>query len=378
MDHSKLGKMQREKELYETRKAQQSQITSEKNQLVSNLQGQEKTLNDQHVAAQKDYNEALQKPHEHLEQLMDAQDRMKHLTAESEKTRKALGFETEELKKSIGKEVEIASDIQKLDTKIESQQISESPEQWAENAKRIETSFDVAGKVFDQNLGVAGQLMGEGYQIQKRRDAEIMTGERALHEKQLGEVADLKGRIKPGMEAAKAEMEKTMGGEMSPAAQKAFYAAEFDNAFHQANELRAHQQQERATVGTAILSHSEQQQERAGMSAELDAAHFTLTRGLAEQQATINVDIDNQSMLMQEQKRLESKGVTPDGMSDAMKPLEGILTDQRQSDIWSQTNKIHSQQCPELAANPPAPEFAPQGPSQSQGGPGSGPAPPAM
>jgi hypothetical protein len=49
-----------------------------------------------------------------------------------------------------------------------------------------------------------------------------------------------------------------------------------------------------------------------------------------------------------------------------MKPLNGILDQQKANDVYVEANKIHAQQCPELSMNPPA---------VAKSGPGGGGAP---
>jgi hypothetical protein len=106
------------------------------------------------------------------------------------------------------------------------------------------------------------------------------------------------------------------------------------------------------------------------MNNELQQAHYGLTRGLAEKQAEINVDLANQEMRHLQENRLEGRGVSQEHMAAEMKPLNDLLDQQRPNDLYTETNNIHSQQSPQMAMNPPS--IAQSGPGDG-GGAGTGP-----
>lgn len=368
----KVSMLKKEKAPYEERQAYLEKLTSENKARVSDLQGQEKSFVDERSDAQKDYKDALEQPHEKLEQLMEAQDRMAAADAKLEMTQSLLGDATQKLQTSIGEEAKVAAQIDDLNTEIEATQISNSPEGWKTGADWVERGIKGAGVVAGVDVpDEVTEAGGKAYIYQKAREEDALEAERALHEKQLVEVADLKSQLQSGMAASKAEIERVMGSDMSIAAQKEFHNNEFSNAFHQANELIGQQLEERAASSTTFFSFVEQQQERAGMNQELHAAHYDLTRGLAEQQAEINVGLGNEQMNQLEEQRLARQGVPPEQMSAAMEPLAQIQEEQRALEISSNASLIHAENCPALSQNPPALEFMPG----SQQGPGTGPPP---
>lgn len=193
-------------------------------------------------------------------------------------------------------------------------------------------------------------------------DAHKLEADKAFHAEQLAAVDKFKTEVESQVDASKAEMQKVMGSEWSPAGQKEFAQTEFNAAFQKANDFIAEQRQERDNFfasNLSVLSPVEQQQNRTGMNEELHAAHHGMTRDLAVKQAEIKVDLGNKEMEQLHHKKLEGQGVPPNEMQSAMEPLHSIQQEQRPNDVYMEANKIHAQQCPELAMNPPSQ----QGPS---------------
>ena len=209
-------------------------------------------------------------------------------------------------------------------------------------------------------------------------DASVANGDpklendKAFHSEQLAAVDKFKTEVSSQIDASKAEMQKVMGSEWSLAGQKEFAQNEFNSAFQKSNDFIANQVQEREQFfanNTSAVSPIEQEVNRAGMNEELHKAHYDLTRGLADQQAEINVNLANQEMRQLQEKRLESHGVSREQMTNEMKPLNDILDQQRPNDLYMEANKIHAEQSPQMAVNPP---------SLAQSGPGGGGAGSAM
>jgi len=396
---------QAEKSMWAERRAQLEQITTDYNTQISNLKNQQKELEGERAAAQQQYQDALKKPHEKLDQLMGAQDKIAQLDKDLDNNAKAVAGKTSEVRETINERVEVDQNIKRLDEKIETAQ---KIEEFKSNVgEKIESGVEfVKGKVeyvkeHAEHLAMAGTMaavdfahvhhgvvegMGNPEMLRNvvagavvehvvahhdelienakeklqgiaDADAQKLEADKAFHAEQLGAVDKFKTEVGSQIDASTAEMQKVMGNEWSLAGQKEFAQNEFNAAFQKANDFIAEQQQARDNFfagNISVLSPVEQQQNRTGMNEELHAAHYGLTRNLAEKQAELNVDLANEGLRQQQEQRLESKGVSQEQMPNEMKPLNNILAEQRPNDVYMEANNIHAQQCPQMAMNPPS------------------------
>lgn len=384
-DSGKMSELKDERSLWEVRRAQLNQITSELNTQISDSLNRQQDLKEQRAAAEQKYRDGLQEPHKNIEQINEAQDHMAAADRDLAKTGDELAGHTDELRSSIKEMGELDNTLKGLDAKIEKQEARDSVDPIERKAGWVKLATDFAAETVlpDQLGGVlptgATEYVAQAYEMRRREEQTILEKDKDFHQMQLAEVASLKSDIGSQMQAAKAEMEKVMGTELSPQAQKEFHANEFSNAFRQANDLIAGQQQERDQFfgnNMAVVAFAEQQQNRAGMNQELHQAHYDLTRSLAVEQANINVDLENNQMRQLEEKRLEGQGVSKDQLETEMKPMNRILEQQTPGDVYTEANKIHAQQSPQMAMNPPS--IAQSGPGDGGGagtGPGGGGAP---
>ena len=396
MPDNKVADLNEEKDMWRERRAYLDKMTSEYNAQISTLQNQQKELAGERSAAQQQYQDALQQPHAKLDQLLGAQDKMKEVDENLEKTAKSLAGTTTELRETIQEQAEVDTTIKRLDDKIETtQNIDAFKEKAAPYAKlavgaaaayalneledagihteSVKQAFEWGKLHFENTIGSREQKGAENGQTPAENSANAdpkLENDKAFHSAQLAAVDQFKTEVNSQIDASRAEMQKVMGHEWSVAGQKEFAQNEFNSAFQKTNDFVAHQVEERQQFfanNKSTTSPLEQEVSQAGMNTELQQAHYGLTRGLAEKQAGINVDLANQEMRQLQEKRLEGSGVSQEQMSNEMKPLNNLLTEQRPNDVYMEANKIHSQQSPEMAMTPPsmAPQQSgPAGPGQ--------------
>lgn len=374
--------------MWEQRQAQLKEITSEYNTQISNLQNQQKVLSDERAAAKVQYQDALTEPHAKLNQLLSAQDTIAAKDAELDKNAKSLAGVTTEFRETVSEQAQVDKTIQGLEQKIEtSEKIDEFKERAAPYAKlavgfasayalnqledngidpeSVKQGFEWAKIHYDNLTGSHEQKAAETSATTAENGANAdpkLENDKAFHSSQLAAVEEFKTELNSQIDASRAEMQKVMGHEWSAAGQKEFAQNEFNSAFQKANDFVAQQVHERDQFfanNKSTTSPLEQEVNQAGMNNELHQAHYGLTRGLAEKQAEINVDLDNQTMRQDQEKRLESNGVSREQMPNEMKPLNNILAEQRPNDVYMETNKIHEQQCPQMAMTPPAQQGPP-------------------
>lgn len=365
-----------------------AEISAQQNRQDQLYAGRKKLLDD--------FQALKEKPHENLEQILKTQDGMaatdKAIAQTQEELQATTGLYQDAFKERIG----VDNTIKNLESKVERAEnieefkgkINEQSETLTEAAIHVADHVAHVGVVpaMQQEMQAAVQAGTLAYTTMKINDEAKIAREQTFHQEQLAEVADLKAQIGSQMGAAKAEMEKVMGQElkeMSPNAQKEFHQNEYSNAFHQVNELIANQEQQRdaffASNNASPIMWVEQQQNRAAMNQELHAQHYGLTRDLAADQATINIDLSNAEMSRNNQQRLERQNLPPGEITEQMNELSKVQQEQYQGDLYSETNKIHAQNSPQLYQSPPAigaPGVAAPDPNQS--GPGGGPPPPGM
>ena len=425
-NEDKLSELKDEKSLWEGRRAQLDEITSEFSNQISNLQNQQKVLTGERAAAEAQYQDALKEPHKKLDQLLSAQDKMAAADANLDKTGKTLASTTSELRSTVDETVQVDNTIQGLGKKIETiekiedfkntvgdkiddlktaagdtfQDLKETATPYVVGAgKGVGDATKALGTAFvldeiEHKFGISPEMVMESYEATKQfvenevmpraemaksqledaaqkfaeNDSAKLQNDKVFHAEQLAAVGQIKSEIGSQIDASKAEMQKVMGSDWSLAGQKEFAQNEFNYAFQKTNDFIAGQTQERDNFfagNLSALSPIEQQQNRTAMNEELHAAHYGLTRDLAVKQAEINVDLGNKEMMNQLEKKEVKQGVQKDDLQSAMEPLRGLQEEQRPNDIYMEANKIHTQNCPELSQNPP---MAPQ--QQGPEGPG--------
>src|SRR6185436_3292263 len=106
-NEDKLSELKDEKSLWEPRRAQLDEITSEYSNQISNLQNQQKVVTGERAAAEEQYQDALKEPHKKLDQLLSAQDKMAAADANLDKTGKTLASTTSELRSTIDETVQV-------------------------------------------------------------------------------------------------------------------------------------------------------------------------------------------------------------------------------------------------------------------------------
>jgi hypothetical protein len=214
------------------------------------------------------------------------------------------------------------------------------------------------------------------YDYQSTKDDITIVGDELFHQQQMAEVNALKEGIDQRIANAEKAMSSTMGTaieDMGTNAQREFYHNEYSQAFHDAEQLRAGQEQQRDAFfasNNAVLPHKlvEQQQNRAAMNEEFHARHYGLTRELANENAEINVNLSNKEMLQKNQARLERQEVPSDEIQKQAGKLTDLQHDQHQNDVYQEANKIHAQQSPQMAMNPPSIAYSGPGDGGAGGG----------
>lgn len=340
-----------------------SDFSAQQNQQDELYAGRRKLLDD--------FQALKEKPHENLEQILKTQDGMAAADQAIAQKQADLEATSGQIRDAIKERIGIDNTIKDLESEAEMvSKVEHRIEKFKEHPEpTIETGIHLADHALRVNVVPAmGPEMAAAvhagtlaYTTMKINDEAKIAREQSFHEEQLAEVAGLKAQIGSQMGAAKAEMEKVMGQpleDLSPAAQKEFHQNEYGNAFHQVNELVAQQEQQReaffAGNNASPVMWAEQQQQRAAMNQELHAEHYGLTRELAAGQAAINVDLSNAEMSQANQQRLERQNVPPAEVAAQMNDLSQVQREQYQSDLYSETNRVHSQNSPQLYQNPPA------------------------
>lgn len=188
-----------------------------------------------------------------------------------------------------------------------------------------------------------------------REDWEKIATEKALHQRQLGEMNDMKHQIVGQVEAAKKEMH---GLDLNAKQQHEFKMNEFNGAFEQSNRLFASQDRETAALHASNAAdhpavHDAQMQNRAAMEQEMHAYRWGMTRELAAAQATEIVAYGNANMMQDYRSRMEQNQTPPAEMQAKAEALNRLQGDQFASDVYSKTNEVQRQQAPEIASQLP-------------------------
>ena len=226
-----------------------------------------------------------------------------------------------------------------------------------------------------QTLGVIGTIetsinaVGARYAAQpsdQQPEWHKIEAEEKLHQQQIDDIQQTKGKVVSELESKGAQM----GTEPTFAEVKDFHAtatkgfAELEQKFKEQDAQTAALYQNNTVEDPGLRT--VQMQERAVNEQSMHANRYGATREIAEAVAVKQVELSNADQLKQNEARLERQCATPDAMEASMSSLKNLQTEQRGADVYEQTNKIHAQQCPEMAMNPP--EISQSGPGGSGAG----------